>query len=93
MVSYERKAIFIHIPKGGGTSIEQLIWPIEQGRSEADLWMGFKDKYHNKYQTVGCSIFWPLRFGRSWGRMFLIIFLNFVLLGTLGVRRSRNSTI
>lgn len=53
MVSHERKAIFIHIPKTGGTSIEQLIWPVEQGRSEADLWMGFKDKFHNKHQTGG----------------------------------------
>jgi hypothetical protein len=34
MVSHERKAIFIHIPKTGGTSIEQLIWSVEQGRSE-----------------------------------------------------------
>jgi hypothetical protein len=34
MVSYERKAIFIHIPKTGGTSIEQLISPVEQGGPE-----------------------------------------------------------
>ena len=51
MISHQHKCIFIHIPKCGGTSIENLIWP--EPRSEADLWMGFKDKYHNAYQTGG----------------------------------------
>ncbi len=41
----------MHIPKTGGTSIENLIWP--QPRKTDDLWMGFVDKYHNKYQTGG----------------------------------------
>ncbi|SDP55259.1 sulfotransferase family 2 domain-containing protein [Ectopseudomonas guguanensis] len=53
MVSHELKAIFIHIPKTGGSSIEQIIWPMEKGRSEAELWMGFKDAYHNEFQTGG----------------------------------------
>lgn len=53
MVSHEWKTIFVHIPKTGGSSIEQIIWPIEKGRTEAELWMGFKDTYHNKYQTGG----------------------------------------
>lgn len=53
MVSHELKVIFIHIPKTGGSSIEQLIWPMENGRSETDIWMGFEDAYHNKYQTGG----------------------------------------
>lgn len=53
MVSHEWKTIFIHIPKTGGSSIEQIIWPMEKGRSEAELWMGFKDAYHNEYQTGG----------------------------------------
>lgn len=53
MVSHELRTIFIHIPKTGGSSIEQLIWPIQDGRTEVDLWMGFKDRYSNKYQTGG----------------------------------------
>lgn len=38
MISHEHKCIFVHIPKCGGTSIEDAIWPGQ--RSEADLWAG-----------------------------------------------------
>ena len=51
VISRIHRCIFIHIPKTGGTSIENLIWP--GPRSTAELWMGFVDKFHNKYQTGG----------------------------------------
>src|SRR5690348_14228159 len=51
MISHHHKCIFIHIPRSGGTSIENLIWPAQ--RTSAELWMGFIDRYHNRYQTGG----------------------------------------
>src|SRR5579862_2264802 len=51
MISDALRCIFVHIPKTGGSSIEDVLWPEE--RSPEDLWMGFVDDYHNKYQTGG----------------------------------------
>ncbi|MDQ3015467.1 MAG: sulfotransferase family protein [Bacteroidota bacterium] len=51
MISHRYKCIFIHIPKCGGTSIEDAIWP--EPRKSEDLWMGFVSPFHNKYQTGG----------------------------------------
>jgi hypothetical protein len=51
MISHKHRCIFVHIPKTGGSSIEDVIWP--RNRTEADLWMGFTSRYRNKYQTGG----------------------------------------
>ena len=50
MISDRLKCIFIHIPKCGGTSLETALWQPEE-KTDANLFGGLIDKYHNPYQT------------------------------------------
>lgn len=51
MICRDRKLIFVHIPKCGGTSVEDMLWP--RPRKVEDLWLGYVAPGYNKYQSGG----------------------------------------
>lgn len=54
MISHDHRCIFVHIPKTGGSSVEDAIWgPDRSTRTTDDLWMGAVAPHRNKYQTGG----------------------------------------
>lgn len=75
MISRQHHCIFVHIPRTGGASIENVIWPGE--RSEADLWMGFVRPHYNKYQTGGLQHLYARHIRREVGEDIFHDFFKF----------------
>lgn len=83
MKSEDLKAIFVHIPKNGGTSVEDLLFP-QTVRTEDNFWMGFvgaskqpllrylpsrvQRPMMNRYQTGGLQHLTALQIRHALGR-------------------------
>lgn len=68
MISHKHQCIFIHIPKTGGTSIEDILWPDESDRVPENLFGGYVSQYSNKYQTGGLQHLTALQVRNEVGR-------------------------
>ncbi len=77
MISHLHKCIFVHIPKCGGTSIENVIWP--EPRKTEELWMGFTGPYHNKYQTGGLQHLFATHIREEFGERIFDEYFKFTI--------------
>lgn len=66
MISDRHRCIFVHVPRTGGSSLENVIWP--KPRAESDLWMGFVSPMKNKYQTGGLQHLYARNIVKEVGR-------------------------
>ena len=79
MIFHNYKTIFIHIPKAGGTSIENLLWPDISTRTHSDLWMGFILPHFNKYQTGGLQHLLAKQVKEEVGSLFFDTYYKFTI--------------
>lgn len=77
MISYKHQLIFVHIPKTGGSSIEDIIWSSKKDRVEQNLWMGAIRPYYNKYQTGGLQHLFASQIFQEVGPRIFDVFFKF----------------